>query len=259
VVVQRAMQRQPAPVREHRARHVHDHAVRAVLDSGRAAARRPSHTAMAAFGKRNWASHIRARALVPKSAFVHHKASVIGRVVLGEHVHIAATASVRADEGAPFFIGGNSNIQDGVVIHALKDRYVRVDDEEWAVYVGRNVSLAHDALVHGPCYVGDDTFIGFKAVVHDAVIGSHCFIGIGAVVVGVEIPDKKFVPPGSVIDSAAKVKSLADVSHSHLEFNEDVVEVNRGLAEAYRGQAPKPAAASRPDVKMVPEREPDVF
>jgi hypothetical protein len=37
-----------------------------------------------------------------------------------------------------------------------------VGGESWAVYVRRNVSMAHDALVHGPCFVGDDTFIGFK-------------------------------------------------------------------------------------------------
>nr|MBA2544338.1 carbon dioxide concentrating mechanism protein CcmM [Deltaproteobacteria bacterium] len=166
-------------------------------------------------------------------AYIHDKASVIGDVVLGDHVNVAASASVRADEGSPFFIGSSSNIQDGVVIHALKDRYVQVGGEEWAVYVGRNVSMAHDALVHGPCYVGDDSFIGFKAVVHDSVVGERCFIGIGAVVVGVEIPDGKFVPHGMILDSQAKVKDLPPASEAHAHFNADVVEVNRGLAAAY--------------------------
>ena len=180
-----------------------------------------------------WLSNVRQKALAARSAFVHAKASVIGRVVLGENVHIAAGASVRADEGSPFFIGDDSNVQDGVVIHALKDKKVLVGGEEWAVYVGRNVSMAHDALVHGPCFVGDDTFIGFKAVVHDSVVGSHCFIGIGAVVVGVEIPDGKFVPHGRIVDSPAAVATLPDVSEAQREFNEDVVDVNRGLAAAY--------------------------
>ncbi|MBL8718884.1 MAG: hypothetical protein JNL79_23075, partial [Myxococcales bacterium] len=117
---------------------------------------------------------------------------------------------------------------------ALKDRHVQVRGEQWAVYVGRNVSIAHDALVHGPCYIGDDTFIGFKAVVHDSVVGRHCFIGIGAVVVGVEIPDGKRVPHGMIVDSADAVERLPDAEHSHHEFNEDVVEVNRGLALAYQ-------------------------
>ena len=182
----------------------------------------------------NWLQQIRERASVAASAFVHNQATVIGRVVLGDHVHIAAGSSVRADEGTPFHIGANSNIQDGVVIHALKERKVQVGGEEWAVYVGENVSMAHDALVHGPCFIGDNTFVGFKAVVHDAIVGAHCFIGIGAVVVGVEIPDGRFVPHGRIVDSAEAVAALPLVSEAQMEFNEDVVDVNRGLAVAYQ-------------------------
>lgn len=181
----------------------------------------------------NWLGQIKQRAQVAASAFVHNQASVIGKVVLGDNVHIAAGSSVRADEGTPFYIGDNSNIQDGVVIHALKGKWINVNGEEWAVYVGKNVSMAHQALVHGPCFIGDNSFIGFKAVVHDSIVGSHCFIGIGAVVVGVEIPDEKHVPNGSVIDSQEKVDQLPDVSDHHLHFNEDVVDVNKGLAKAY--------------------------
>lgn len=184
-----------------------------------------------------WLSNIRARAAMARTAFVHDQATVIGRVVLGDYVHIAAGSSVRADEGTPFYIGDNTNIQDGVVIHALKEKKVIVAGEEWAVYVGKNVSIAHDALVHGPCYIGDHTFVGFKAVVHDAVIGAHCYIGIGAVVVGVEVPDGRFVPHGRVVDTADAVDALPLVTEVHAEFNEDVVEVNRGLASAYRRHA----------------------
>ncbi|MBU8899130.1 hypothetical protein KRR26_26300 [Corallococcus sp. M34] len=206
--------------------------IRAVLHKDRAEARQP-HGHEAPPQDHAWLRNIRARAHRAASAFVHEQAAVIGRVTMGEHVHIAAGSSVRADEGSPFFIGDNSNVQDGVVIHALKDKRVRVGGEEWAVYVGRNVSMAHDALVHGPCFIGDDTFVGFKAVVHDSVVGSHCYIGIGAVVVGVEIPDGRFVPHGMIVDTAEKAEKLPLVSASHLEFNEDVVDVNRGLASAY--------------------------
>jgi SulP family sulfate permease len=170
---------------------------------------------------------------VPPTAYVHPKASVIGRVVLGDDVHVAADTSLRADEGSPFFIGAGSNVQDGVILHALKNRCVRVGGQPWAIYVGRNVSIAHDALVHGPCYIGDHTFIGFKAVVHDSVVGNNCYIGIGAVVVGVEIPDGRAVPHGAIVDSADAVDRLPPASEAHSEFNHDVVEVNRGLAAAY--------------------------
>jgi SulP family sulfate permease len=202
---------------------------RAVVDT----AGRAGHDDLVS-GRRAWLSNIRRPGSVSRSAFVHGQANVVGRVVLGDYVHIAAGASVRADEGTPFFIGSNSNIQDGVVIHALKNKQVLVDGQAWAVYIGRNVSMAHDALIHGPCYVGDHTFVGFKAVVHDAVVGAHCFLGIGAVVAGVEIPDGRFVPNGAIVDTSDKVARLAPVADAHRHFNADVVEVNRGLAAAYR-------------------------
>jgi SulP family sulfate permease len=207
--------------------------IRAVLQKEKAHARRPAHFEHLPAEYRKWLGQIREEPLVAGSAYVHPAATVIGRVVVGDRAHIAADTSVRADEGAPFHIGPNTNLQDGVVLHALKDKKVMVAGEPWAIYVGKNVSIAHDALVHGPCYIGDDTFVGFKAVVHDSVVGSHCFVGIGAVVVGVEIPDGRFVPHGRIVDSADAVDALPLVSEAHKEFNEDVVEVNRGLAVAY--------------------------
>ena len=180
-----------------------------------------------------WRRHVAADPLVPATAYVHRQANVAGRVVLGRSVHVAAGSSVRADEGTPFFIGDDSNVQDGVVIHGLKDRHVLVGGEKWSVFVGRGVSMAHDALVHGPCFIGDHSFVGFKAVVHDSIVGARCFVGIGAVVVGVEIPDGKYVPHGAIVTTADAVAALPDVDAAKLHFNEDVVEVNRGLAAAY--------------------------
>ena len=127
---------------------------------------------------------------------MHGQANIIGRVVLGDHVHIAANASVRADEGAPFFLG--MQYDAGRRRHRRAQGLLRCPGEHgerWAVYVGNNVSIAHDALVHGPCFVGNDTFIGFKAVVHDAIVVAGPMplrwltrrrrLGINAVVVGV--------------------------------------------------------------------------
>ena len=199
--------------------------------------------------------------VVHESAFVDPTAILCGKVIVKENVFIGPYAVIRADEVnddgdmEPIVIGAGSNIQDGVVIHALKDKHVRVGGEPWAVYVGRDVSMAHDALVHGPCYIGDDTFVGFKAVVHDAVVGSHCYIGIGAVVVGVEVPDGRFVPHGAIIDTADAVERLSLVSDVHREFTEDVVEVNRGLVAAYREHEEGPAAV-RPRATEVERRGP---
>ncbi|MBN9166093.1 MAG: hypothetical protein BGO98_09720 [Myxococcales bacterium 68-20] len=221
--------------------------VRAVLSKQKAEARRPTHFEHLPSEYRKWLGQIREEPLVAGSAYVHPAATLIGRVVVGDRAHIAADTSVRADEGSPFHIGPNTNIQDGVVLHALKDKHVMVAGEPWAIYVGKNVSIAHDALVHGPCYIGDETFVGFKAVVHDSVVGAHCFVGIGAVVVGVEIPDGRFVPHGRIVDSADAVDALPLVSESHKEFNEDVVEVNRGLAVAYHARDRERVGHRRPN------------
>ncbi|BBH53542.1 SulP family inorganic anion transporter [Fluviispira sanaruensis] len=195
--------------------------------------KKPTHYSLPTENQ-NWLTQIREKAYITASAFVHQKASLIGRIVLGDHVHIAAESSIRADEGTPFYIGSNSNIQDGVVIHALKEKWVSVGGEDWAVYIGENVSVAHQALVHGPCFIGDNSFIGFQAIVHDSIIGSHCYIGIGAIVVGVEIPTGRYVPHGMVVDSLDKVDLLPQVTDAHMNFNEDVVDVNKGLVAAYK-------------------------
>lgn len=233
--------------------------LRGVID-GNGAAHRPVHGEAVPTERRSWLAHIRMRPHVPATAFVHPDATVIGQVVMGDYVHVAAGSSVRADEGAPFFIGANSNVQDGAVLHALKERSVKVHDQDWAVYVGRDVSIAHGALVHGPCYVGDGTFIGFQAVVHDAIIGAKCSIGIGAVVVGVEVPEGKLVPHGMIVDTADKVRALGPVTEGHRHFAEDVVEVNRGLAAAYREHERAPArAAATPQLGRAAGWEPPLL
>jgi SulP family sulfate permease len=180
-----------------------------------------------------WSRHVRTKPKIHPTAYVHPTASVIGWVELGREVNVAADTSIRADEGAPFYIGDRSNVQDGVVLHALKDKWVLVEGRRWAIHIGSDVSLAHQALVHGPSMIGKKSFIGFKAIVHDSIIGEGCFISHGAVVVGVEIPPGKRVPSGWIVDSPEKVAQLPDAEHAHAHFNEDVVQVNRGLVVAY--------------------------
>jgi carbonic anhydrase/acetyltransferase-like protein (isoleucine patch superfamily) len=58
--------------------------------------------------------------IIDPSAYVHPLAAVIGNVVLGENVMVAPLAAIRGDEGQPLYIGKDSNVQDGVVIHALE-------------------------------------------------------------------------------------------------------------------------------------------
>lgn len=181
-----------------------------------------------------WMVHIDERPWFHPTSYVHPNATVIGRVIVERAAHIAAETSVRADEGTPFFIGNRTNLQDGVVLHALKDKFVQVQNQKWAIYIDEQVSVAHQALIHGPCFIGARSFVGFKAVVHDSVVNPDCFVGIGSVVVGVEVPPGRFVPPGSVIDTQEKANLLPEATDMHHHFNEEVVEVNEGLVSAYQ-------------------------
>ncbi len=58
--------------------------------------------------------------MIDHTALVHPMASVIGAVTIGANVMVSPMASVRGDEGMPIFIGKDSNVQDGVVIHGLE-------------------------------------------------------------------------------------------------------------------------------------------
>jgi len=58
--------------------------------------------------------------LIDCTAYIHPYASVIGAVTIGSNVMVSPMSSVRGDEGTPIFIGNDSNVQDGVVVHALE-------------------------------------------------------------------------------------------------------------------------------------------
>jgi carbonic anhydrase/acetyltransferase-like protein (isoleucine patch superfamily) len=119
---------------------------------------------------------------VDDSAFVHPLAAVIGNVIIGKKVMVSPFASVRGDEGQPLFVGNESNIQDGVVIHALETdlgtgkNLIEVEDRKYAVYVGKGVSLSHQSQVHGPAYLDDGTFVGMQSLILKTRIGKTVWL-----------------------------------------------------------------------------------
>jgi carbonic anhydrase len=183
--------------------------------------------------------------VIDPTAFVHPQASVIGNVTIGANVMISPMASVRSDEGMPIFVGDNSNIQDGVVLHALETideegepvekNLVEVGGEKYAVYVGENVSLAHQSQIHGPAYVGNGTFIGMQALVFKAKVGDNCVLEPKSAAIGVTIPDGRYISAGTVITSQAEADKLPNVTddYAYRHTNEAVVYVNTHLAEGY--------------------------
>jgi carbonic anhydrase/acetyltransferase-like protein (isoleucine patch superfamily) len=150
---------------------------------------------------------------IDSSAYIHPSAVVIGDV------------SIRGDEGGPIVLGSGSNVQDHVVMHGLKGE---------AIIIGQEVCVAHAAVVHGPCTIGDHSFIGFGATIFKANIGSGCFVSTKALVTGVDLPDGKFVTDAQVVDSLAKIATLGDVPEPQRELATEVVEVNKEFAQGYR-------------------------
>jgi carbonic anhydrase/acetyltransferase-like protein (isoleucine patch superfamily) len=116
--------------------------------------------------------------------FVAPGAWLIGRVRLAARVCILFNAVIRGDT-EEISIGEESNLQDGVVVHA---------DPGFPASIGRGVSVGHNATVHGAT-VGDHCLIGMGAtVLNGAVIGEGSLIAAGALVRQGDV-----IPPGSLV------------------------------------------------------------
>ncbi|HET58422.1 MAG TPA: carbonic anhydrase [Deltaproteobacteria bacterium] len=181
---------------------------------------------------------------IEPSTYVHPSAVVIGNVRLGKNILVSPTASIRGDEGQPIYIGDDSNVQDGVIIHALEtenegrlimENSFEVAGARYAVYIGCSVSLAHQVQVHGPAVIGDDTFVGMKSLVFKSRVGRGCVLEPCVMLMGVEVSDGRYVPAGSFVktqDDADRLPLITD-EYSMKDMNRNVVRVNRELARAY--------------------------
>ncbi|MDP9742740.1 UNVERIFIED_ORG: carbonic anhydrase/acetyltransferase-like protein (isoleucine patch superfamily) [Bacillus sp. B2I3] len=171
---------------------------------------------------------------IDKTAFVSQFSSVIGDVTIRNNVYVAPNVSIRVDEGTPFYIGSNSNIQDGVILHGLFNKRISVGTNGYSIFIGNEVTIAHGAIVHGPCYIADKVFVSFKSIVYTAIVGRGAFISYNAVVTkGVRIPPGRFVPPGANIDSQEKADALSTVPKDSKEFAHEVQRVNHEFPASY--------------------------
>jgi carbon dioxide concentrating mechanism protein CcmM len=171
---------------------------------------------------------------IDATAFVHSFSNIIGDVTIEPNVIVAPGTSIRADEGTPFFIGENTNLQDGVVVHGLeKGRVIGDDQKEYSVWIGKNSSITHMALIHGPAYVGDDCFIGFRSTVFNAKVGNGCIVMMHALIQDVEIPPGKYVASGAVITTQQQADRLPDVQVQDEEFAHHVIGINQSLRAGY--------------------------
>ncbi|WP_342596778.1 ribulose bisphosphate carboxylase small subunit [Cyanobacterium aponinum UTEX 3222] len=180
-----------------------------------------------------WSKNL-AEPTVDDTAYIHSFSNLIGDVKVGANVLVAPGTSIRADEGTPFYIGDGSNIQDGVVIHGLEQGRVQGDDgKEYSVWIGADSCITHLALIHGPAYVGNNCFIGFRSTVFNARVGDGCIVMMHALIQDVEIPPGKYIPSGAVITNQQQADRLPDVQPEDREFAAHVVHVNEALAAGY--------------------------
>lgn len=141
-----------------------------------------------------------------KDCFLAPNATVVGDVIAGDHCSIWFNAVVRGDVNS-IRMGDKVNVQDGAVIHATY--------QKTKATIGNNVSIGHNAIVHG-CTIHDHVLIGMGAIVMDhAVVHSHSIIAAGAVVL-----EGTIVEAGSIYAGvpARKVKDISqELIHGEIE------------------------------------------
>lgn len=169
--------------------------------------------------------------VVHDTAFVDPTAILCGKIIVAENVFIGPYAVIRADEVdaggdmEPIFIGANSNIQDGVVIHCKAGGGVKI---------GQGTSIAHRSIVHGPCTVGDNVFIGFNSVLFNCTVGEGSVVRHNSVVEGCAVPPGFYIPSTSNIHSDSELASIQPVTLDQTNFSESVAQANSELVKGYK-------------------------
>lgn len=145
---------------------------------------------------------------IAPSAYVTDSATVVGRVTIKANSSVWFQVTVRGDN-ENITIGENCNLQEGTVLHA---------DPGFPLTLGNNVSVGHQAMIHG-CTVGEGSLIGIQAVIlNGAKIGKNCLVGAGALVTeGKEYPANSLIlgAPAKVIrtlseDEITNLRRIAD-------------------------------------------------
>jgi len=155
---------------------------------------------------------------VSESAFTADGAKIIGNVTLCANSSVWFNAVLRGDE-AKITVGKGSNIQDNCTVHC---------DEGCPVVIGENVTVGHNAVIHG-CTVGDGSLIGMNAtVLNGAKIGKNCLVGAGALVT-----ENKEFPDNSLI-LGVPAKKVGDIDEASAEKIRKNAEYYSELAKQYK-------------------------
>ncbi|TWO33758.1 gamma carbonic anhydrase family protein [Seonamhaeicola sediminis] len=137
------------------------------------------------------------RPQIPDDCFVAENATIVGDVIMGNQCSIWFSAVVRGDVHY-IKMGNKVNVQDGAVIHATY--------KTAPTNIGNNVSIGHNALVHG-CTIHDNVLVGMGSIIMDGcVVESNSIIAAGAV-----LTQNTKVEAGSIY-AGVPAKKIKDVS-----------------------------------------------
>lgn len=148
-----------------------------------------------------------------KDCYLSENSTIVGDVIMGDECSIWFNAVVRGDVNS-IRMGNKVNVQDGAVIHCTYEN-LPAGQAGTKTNIGNNVSIGHNALVHG-CTIHDNVLIGMGAIVMDnCEIGSNTIIAAGAVVL-----ENTKVEPG-VIYAGVPAKKVKDIDQKliHGEIN----------------------------------------
>lgn len=149
---------------------------------------------------------------IGKDTFLAESATVIGNVEMGENCSIWYNAVIRGDVHY-IKLGDKVNVQDNAMLHCTYEKFPLV--------IGNNVSIGHNAIVHG-CTIKDNVLIGMGSIVmDDCVVESNSIVGAGSVVI-----QGTHIKSGEVW-GGIPARKLKDISEQLLEG-----EVNR-IADNY--------------------------
>jgi carbonic anhydrase/acetyltransferase-like protein (isoleucine patch superfamily) len=142
---------------------------------------------------------------IAASAYIDPAAVIIGDVVIGDDSSVWPCAVVRGDVHH-IRIGARTNIQDGSVLHVMRDEY--------PLLLGDDVTIGHSVTLHG-CTVESRCLIGIGAIVLNGVT-----VGTGSIVAaGSLLTERTVIPPGSlVVGQPGKIKrTLTGIDHAAID------------------------------------------
>jgi carbonic anhydrase/acetyltransferase-like protein (isoleucine patch superfamily) len=177
---------------------------------------------------------------ISPKAVIGTDSMIIGDITISDGVYVGFKNLLRADSGFPYYVGPYSNIQDFVLMHVHPgSEHVEADGKKWGVFLEGQISVLHHAAVHGPLYIGHNTFVGQHANIYDAVIGRNCVIMHGATVTnGVKIDDNCFVAPGQSVWKQEDADNLPPVPEKFQGLNQEIVDHYYRLGKSYYKHTP---------------------